>query len=162
MRELPRHLYRTYQHGPAPHCRGPASCCGEHVAPKCGVHYLLFLEEDCDDVLVGLQPHGMAMMSQDIVKSVNRILKVGYNNHSDCGGGCGEHPTHRKACAVAQVWELWFLQFDLPLHTRGVPNAGCWVVSNLIDPGYFTSHSHAPLPTFSSIFSAWTKAPPRR
>ena len=83
LRELLRQLYRTYQHGPAPHFRGPASRFREHVAPKSGSHCLLFLEEDCDDVLAALQPHGMAMISQDILKSVNRILKVAYNDHSD-------------------------------------------------------------------------------
>ena len=41
-RELLRQLYRTYQHGPAPHCRGPASRFREHVAPKFWSHYLCF------------------------------------------------------------------------------------------------------------------------
>ena len=90
IRELLRQLYPTYQHGPPPHCRVPASRFREHVAPKSGC--LIFLEEDYDDVLAPLQPHGMAMMSQDIVESVNRILKAGYNDHSDYGGGCSEHP----------------------------------------------------------------------
>ena len=92
------------------------------MAPISRSHSLLFLEEDRDDVLAALQPHAMAMMRQDIVESVNGILKVGYNDHSDCGGGCTKHPTLREASVVVQVWEWWFLQFDLPLHTWGLPN----------------------------------------
>ena len=49
------------------------------------------------------------MMSHIIVESVNRILKVGYNDHSDRGGGRTEHPTLQEARDVAQVWEWWFL-----------------------------------------------------
>ena len=109
LRELLRQLYQTYQHGPRPHCLGPASHFREHVAPKSGSHYLLFLEEDCENILAALQPQGMAMMSRDFVDSVNRILKVGYNDHSDHGDGCGEHPTLCEARVVAPVWEWWFL-----------------------------------------------------
>ena len=50
---------------------------------KLRCHYLLLLEEDCDDVVAALQPNGMPMMSLDIVESVNRITKAGYNDHSD-------------------------------------------------------------------------------
>ena len=120
IRELLVQLYCTYQRGPPPHCRGPSRF-REHVAPKSGSHYLLFLEEECEDVSAPLQPHGMAMISQDIVDSVNRVVKLGYNDHSDRRGGCVEHPTLCKARVVAQVWEWWFMQFDLPLHTRAVP-----------------------------------------
>ena len=73
------------------------------------------------------------MMSHDMVESVNRIPKVGYNNHSDRGGGCPEHPTLRKSRVVAQVWEWWFLQFDLPLHTRRVPHRTLCVVSTMME-----------------------------
>ena len=53
------------------------------------------------------------------------------------------HPTLRKARAVAQLWERWFLQFDLPLHTRGVPNTTSCVVSNLMEP---VVHPPPPIP----------------
>ena len=132
--ELLRQLHRTYHYGPPPHCRWRARGFREHVAPKSGSHYLLFLEEGCDDVLAALPPHGMAMMRQDIVESVNKILKVGNNDHSDRGGGCTEHPTVREAFVVAQVWEWWFLQFDPPLHTRGVPHRTSCVISSLMGP----------------------------
>ena len=96
MRELVQHLHRTYHHCLPPHCRGPASCFQEHITQKSG--------KDSVNVLVSLQPHRMAMMSQDIVESMNRIPKVGYNDHSDCGGGCAEHTTLRESCVVAQLW----------------------------------------------------------
>ena len=64
---------------------------------------MLCLEGDCDDVLAALQRYGIAMLSQDIVESVNRILKVGYNDHSDRGGA--QHPTLQEARVVARVWE---------------------------------------------------------
>ena len=85
MREPLRQLYRTYHYGAAPHCRGAASRFREIVAPTSRSQYLLFLQEDYDNVLAALQPHGM--MSQDMVQSVNRFFKVGYNDHSDHGGG---------------------------------------------------------------------------
>ena len=87
------------------------------MAPKSGSHCLLYLKDDCDDVLAARQPDSMAMMSHDVVESVNRILKFGYNDRSDRGGGYAEHPTLWEARAVAQVSEWWFLQFDLPSHT---------------------------------------------
>ena len=72
--------------GSHPRCCAQASGIWEHVAPKWGSHHLLFLEEDFNDVLMALQPHGMAMMCHDIAERVNRIVKVGYNDHSDRGG----------------------------------------------------------------------------
>ena len=83
------------------------------MTPSSASHCVLFLQEDCDNVLAALQPRGMAMMSHDIVQSVNKILKVGSNDHSDCGGGRAKHPTLREANVVAQVWEQWFLQFGM-------------------------------------------------
>ena len=60
MRTPTRHLYPTYQHGPPPHCHGSAICFREHMAPKSGSHNLLFLEEDCSDVLAALLARGIA------------------------------------------------------------------------------------------------------
>ena len=134
MGELLRQPYRTYQRGLPPHCREPTSRLQGHVAPKTASHYLLFLQEEWDDVLAALQRHGMGVVSQDIVESVNRILKVGYKDHSERGGGCSEHPTLWAARVVAPVWELWFLHFDLPLHTRGDRHRTSCVVSTLMEP----------------------------
>ena len=43
-RDLLRYLYRSYQHGPPPHCRWPASRLRELMAPKSGYHNLLVLQ----------------------------------------------------------------------------------------------------------------------
>ena len=144
MRELVRHLHRTYHHWLPPHCRGPASCFREHITQKSG--------KDSINVLASLQPHLMAMMSQDIVESMNRIPKVGYNDHSDRGGGCAEHTTLRETCVVAQLWECKFLQFDLPLQPRGVPHKTSYVVRTLREPVVQTlapiNMPHSPPPPF--------------
>ena len=104
------------------------------MAPKSGSHYLLFLEEHCGDVLAALQPHGIALISHNIVDSVNRILKLVYNHHLARGSGCAEHPTLCEARVVAQVWEWWFLPFDLPLHTREVRHRTSCLVGTLMEP----------------------------
>ena len=124
MRELLRQMYRTFQHGPAPACRDPARRFREHVAPLSGSQDLLFLEEDCDRLLVARHHHKMAMVSHAIVESVNQLLKVRYNDHSARSGARKEvgNPTVREATVVARVWEWWWLQFDIPLTVRGVPH----------------------------------------
>ena len=58
---------------------------------------------------------GLAVVSGDVVESVNYILKKGYNGHSAGGGGAGKSAVKREAMVVQQVWEWWFLTFDLPL-----------------------------------------------
>ena len=58
---------------------------------------------------------GLAAVSRDIVQSVNYILKKGYNGHSPRGGGAGKSAVERVAMVVLQVWEWWFLTFDVPL-----------------------------------------------
>ena len=57
---------------------------------------------------------GLAAVSGDVVESVNYILKKGYNGHSARGGGAGKSAMEREAMVVQQVWEWWFLTFDLP------------------------------------------------
>ena len=44
-----------------------------------------------------------------------------------------EDPTLREARVVAQLWERWFLHFDLPLHTLGVPHGTLYVMSTLME-----------------------------
>ena len=161
MRELLLELYPIKQHGPAPHCRGPASRFRENVAPKSCSHYLLLLEEHYDYVLAALQPRSMAMMSRDIVESVKRILKVGYNDHSDCGRGCAEHPKLREARVVAKCGSGGF--YNSMCHsTPGASQIRRHVYFDGTRCASPTSHSHAPLPTSSSMISAWMKAPSRR
>ena len=53
-------------------------------------------------------------MSADVVESVNYIFKKGYNGHSARGGGARKSAVEREAMVVQQVWEWWFLTFDLP------------------------------------------------
>ena len=48
-------------------------------------------------------PTAMAMMSQNIVKLVNVIPKLGYDHHSDRGLGHAKHSTRQEARGVDQV-----------------------------------------------------------
>ena len=58
----------------------------------------------------------------DNVESTNCILKKGYNAHYSRGGGAGKRAVEREAMVVQQVWEWWFLTFDLPLLHYNTPH----------------------------------------
>ena len=65
---------------------------------------------------------GLAAVSGDIVESTNYILKKGCNGHSSRGGGAGKSAVEGEAMVVRQVWEWWFLTFDLPLLHYNTPH----------------------------------------
>ena len=77
---------------------------------------------------------GLAAVSGDVVESTNNILKKGYNGHSSKGGGAGKSAVEREAMVVQQVWEWWFLTFDLPLHYNTPHTAACTAASLLTTP----------------------------
>ena len=68
-------------------------------------------------------------MSGDVVESVNYILKNGYNGHSARGGGAGKSAVEREAMVVQQVWEWWFLTFDLLLLHYNTPHTAATLLS---------------------------------
>ena len=75
---------------------------------------------------------GLAVVSGDVVESTNYIVKKGYNGHSSRGWGAGKTAVERKAMVVQQVWEWWFLMFDLPfLHYNTPHTAACTAASLL-------------------------------
>ena len=90
---------------PRPACRPVAAAFREHGCGESGLHYLLFLKEDCDAMLESADACGvgLAAVYGDVVKSVNYILKKGYNGHSARGGGAGKSAVEREAMVVQQV-----------------------------------------------------------
>ena len=92
-----------------------AHCCKE----ACQSNYLLYLEEDVTEAVANARRLGvgLAAVCADVVESLNAILKHAYNDHSGRGGGGmpGAVQVERERQVVSQVWEWWFLKFDLPL-----------------------------------------------
>ena len=73
MAQLPRGLYHTYQARPP--CRATAAAFREHCAPGSASNSLLFLEDDADRRLEDIWSFSMAMFSNDIIESLNRLVK---------------------------------------------------------------------------------------
>ena len=123
-------------------------CCGES-----GSHYLLFLEEDCDTMLEGADACGvgLAAASGDVVESTNSILKKGYNGHSCRGGSAGKSAVEREAMVVQQVWECWFLTFDLPLLHYNTPHTAACTAASLLSPTPQAPSTHAPSATHVTL-----------
>ena len=92
LRTCLRTLYSPIPVVSRPSCPPVAAAFREHCCGESGSHYLLFLEEDCDAMLERVDACGVALaaLSQDVVESVNYILKKGYNGHSARGGGAGK------------------------------------------------------------------------
>ena len=94
-----------------------AHCCKE----ACQSSYVLYLEEDVTEAVVNARRLGVGLgaVCADVVESLNAISKRAYNDHSRPGGGGGDaggNPTRTEGEVGSQVWEWWFLKFDLPLH----------------------------------------------
>ena len=89
----------------------------------------------------------LAAVSGDVVESVNYILKKGYNGHSARGGGAGKSAVDREAMVVQQVWELWFLTFDLPLLHYNTPHTAACTGASLLSTTPQAPTTHAPSAT---------------
>ena len=81
------------------------SGCATPFVPTCRccvLHYLLFLEEDCDTMLENVDACGvgLAAVSGDVVESTNCILRKWCNGHSSRGGGAGKSAVEREAMVV--------------------------------------------------------------
>ena len=71
-------------------------------------------------------------MSGDVVESTSYILKKGYNEYRSKAGGVHESVVEREGMVVKQLWEWWFLTFDLRLMHYNTPDtAACTAVSIL-------------------------------
>ena len=68
------------------------------------------------------------------MESTNYILKKGYNGHSSRGGGAGKSVVEREAMVVQQVWEWWFLTFDVPLLHYNTPDIAACTAASLLSP----------------------------
>ena len=117
-----------------------AHCCKE----ACQSNYLLYLEEDVTKGVANARRLGVRLgaVCADVVESLNAILKRAYNDHSGRGGGGmpGGAPVEREGEVVSQMWEWWFLKFDLPLRNYGTPNTAPCTMAKLMA-------THSPLPS---------------
>ena len=66
------------------------------------------------------------------MESTSYILKKGYNGHSSRGGGAGKSAVEREAIVVQQVWEWWFLTFDLPLWHYNTPHTAACTPASIL------------------------------
>ena len=90
---------------------------------------------------------GLGAMSGDVVESVSYILKKGYNGHSSRCGGAGKSAVEREAMVVQQVWEWWFLTFDLLLLHYNTPHTAACTAASLLSTTPQAPSTHAPSAT---------------
>ena len=149
LRTLLRTLYSPIPVVSRPSCRPVAAAFREHCCGKSGSHYLLFLKEDCDAMLESADARGvgLAAVSGDVVESVNYILNKRYNGHSARGGGAGKSAVEREAMVVQQVWEWWFLTFDLPLLHYNTPHTAACTAASYMSTTPHPPPTHAPSAT---------------
>ena len=95
-------LYHTYQVGPAPQCRATAAAYREHCAPRFLSNYPRFLGVDADRLLEDIWRFGTAMLSIDIVQSLDRLLKQAVNEHIARGNG-KQKATRQIACGCPEA-----------------------------------------------------------
>ena len=109
-----------------------AHCCKE----ACQSNYLLYLEEDVTEAVANARRLGVGLgaVCADVIESLNAILKRAYNDHSGRKGGGISWATQleREGEVVSQVWECWFLNFDLPLCNYGTPHTAPCTMANLM------------------------------
>ena len=114
----------------------------------CQSNYPLYLEEDGTTAVANAARLGVGLgaVCADVVESLNAILKRAYNDHTARGGGGmpGATSLEREAEVVLQVWEWWFLKFDLPLRTQGTPHVAPCTMATLMS-------SHRPPPMSLSL-----------
>ena len=101
----------------------------------CQSNYLLYLEEDVTLAVANAARLGVGLgaVCADVVESPNAILKRAYNDHTARGGGMpGATALEREAEVVLQVWEWWFLTFDLPLQHHGAQHTAPCTMAKLM------------------------------
>ena len=124
MRDLLRVCTRTSRGdlGAAQVARAYRAHCSKEA---CQSNYLLYLEDDVTKAVDNARrlEVGLGTVCADVVQSLNPILQRAYNDHSGRGGGGvpGATQLEREGEVVLQVWEWWFLNFDLPLRNYGTP-----------------------------------------
>ena len=98
-----------------------ACCC----KAACQSTSLLYLEEDVTTAVSNAPRFGGGLGSGVCVcgRKSKRHPETGLQrSHGPRGGGdAGGDIPEREAEVVLQVWEQWFLKFDLPLRTLGTP-----------------------------------------
>ena len=101
----------------------------------CQSNYLLYLEEEVTEAVANARRLGVGLgaVCTDVVESLNTILKRAYNDHPGRGGGVpGATQLEREGEVVLQVWECWFLNFDLPWRNYGTPHTAPCTMGKLM------------------------------
>ena len=142
LRTLLRILYFPVPAVPRPSCQHVAAAIREHCCRESGSHYLLFLGDGCHAMLESADACGVALVAVlgAVVESTNYILKKEYNGHSARGRGAGKSAVKGEAVVVQQVWEWWFLTFELPLLQYNTPHTAVCTAASLLS----TTPKHPP------------------
>ena len=118
----------------------------------CQSNYLFYLEEDVTLGVANAARLGVVLgaVCDDVVESLNAILKQAYNDHTACGRGRvpGATALQREGEVVLPARQWWFLKFDLPLQYHGGPHtAPCTMAKHMATqsppPSFFSSRSLA-------------------
>ena len=106
-----------------------AHCCKEASQSN----YLLYLQEDVTEAVAKARRLGVGLgaVCGDVVDTLKAILKRAYNDHSGRGMP-GATELEREAEVVSQVWEWWFLKFDLPLRNYGTPHTAPFTMAKIM------------------------------
>ena len=118
------------------------------------------MEEDLDRLLEDIWPFGMAMLSNDIVESLNMFLKEAFQEHTAWGSGkqkairhtaCGlpKASINSNPAALEQVLQWVFLFFQIHRHQHDVVHQ----VSS-VSRACLEDVSHAPPSLPSSLLSS--------
>ena len=108
-----------------------AHCCKE----ACQSNYLLYLEEEA---VANARRSGVGLgaVCADALRASTPSLSAHTMTTRAGGGGIpGATELEPEGGVVSQVWEWWFLKFDLPLRTYGTPHTAPCTMAKLIAPG---------------------------
>ena len=110
---LLQNLYSTRYNAKALRCKLIAQKNRLAILPTVRSNYLAWLEKYARRVLKGIEPWGLAIISGDVVESMNAILKDIFLTATPRGGGGGTS-TERDARLLLQAMCRAFLHKELP------------------------------------------------
>ena len=131
---LLRDSYRTTQEGNLV-CHTVAKEYRLQCCPSTLSNYMVFLEWDCDCVLQGIRPWGLAMFSGDVQETLHRFEKQAHNEHSPQGGGSSadeglalgnlrqQSAVNRDSAVLEQSLGWVFMYFDIRVLVHGCVQA---------------------------------------
>ena len=133
-----------------------AYCC----KAACQSNYLLYLEEDVTTAVANAAPFGGGFGGSlcGCGRKSKRDLEMGLQRSQGPGGEGvpGATSLEREAEVVLQVWQWWFLKFDLPFRTQGIPHVAPCTMATLMSTHNSPTMS---LPSEPQLLSALSMDP---